>query len=438
MRKVWKIAQREYLAAVKTKGFLIGLVMAPLLMGGSLIAIVTLKDHVDVTDKRVAVLDHTGVLTGALIQAARERNEREVTNATTRKKAKPAYGFEAVEPQPERLEDQRLLLSERVRRGELHGFLEIGAGVIRPSQQTNAARITYHAKNPALDDLRQWLAGPINEQLRQVRLAEAGIDRARIPDLFDRRPIEGMGLLARDTATGGIQQAQRRSEAEAVGVPAGVMMLMWMMVLMGAMPLLNAVMEEKNQRIAEIMLGAARPFELMLGKVLAGLGVSLTGSVIYLAVAVFALGNLGLAGYLPYHILPWFFVYLVLNIFMLGAVFAAAGSLCTDAKDVQNMTLPAMLPSLIPMFIWLPVVQQPLSTFATATSLFPPFTPILMLLRQCTPETIPAWQPWVGLAGVIATATLCVWVGGRVFRLGMLWQGRPPKLAQLVRLAVRG
>ena len=52
MRKVWKIAQREYLASVKTKGFFIGLVMAPLLMGGSLIAIVTLKDHVDVTDKR--------------------------------------------------------------------------------------------------------------------------------------------------------------------------------------------------------------------------------------------------------------------------------------------------------------------------------------------------------------------------------------------------
>ena len=221
-------------------------------------------------------------------------------------------------------------------------------------------------------------------------------------------------------------------------MPAAVMMLMWMMVLMGAMPLLNAVMEEKNQRIAEIMLGAARPFELMMGKVLAGLGVSLTGSAIYLVVAMFALGNLGIAGYVPYHILPWFFAYLVLNIFMLGAIFAAAGSLCTDAKDVQNMTLPAMLPSLIPMFIWMPVVQQPLSTFATATSLFPLFTPILMLLRQCTPEAIPAWQPWVGLAGVIATAILCVWIGGRVFRLGMLWQGRPPKLGQLIRLAVRG
>jgi len=90
------------------------------------------------------------------------------------------------------------------------------------------------------------------------------------------------------------------------------------------------------------------------------------------------------------------------------------------------------------MFVWLPVVQHPLSTFATVTSLIPLFTPVLMPLRMATLENIPWWQPWIGLLGVIAAALASVWIGSRIFRIGVLSQGKIPNFVELVRWVRRG
>jgi len=75
---------------------------------------------------------------------------------------------------------------------------------------------------------------------------------------------------------------------------------------------------------------------------------------------------------------------------------------------------------------------------ATALSLFPPFTPILMLMRQAMPAGIPAWQPWVGLVGVLAFATGTVWAASRIFRVAILMQGKPPQLGLMIRWALKG
>ena len=71
-------------------------------------------------------------------------------------------------------------------------------------------------------------------------------------------------------------------------------------------------------------------------------------------------------------------------------------------------------------------------------SLVPPFTPILMLLRQANSAGVPAWQPWVGLAGVLAFATAMVWAASRIFRVAILMQGKPPRLAEMARWAMKG
>jgi ABC-2 type transport system permease protein len=136
--------------------------------------------------------------------------------------------------------------------------------------------------------------------------------------------------------------------------------------------------------------------------------------------------------------LPWFLVYQVAAIFLSGALFLAIGAACNDFKDAQSLMLPVWMTVLAPMFVWFVVVKDPRSSFATWVSLIPPCTPMLMLLRQATPMGVPAWQPWVGLIGVAAFTTGCVWVAGRVFRVGMLMQGKTPKMSDLVRWAVRG
>lgn len=437
MRKILRVARREYKATVRTKGFIVGLVLAPILMGGSAIAFALLKDRVDTTDKRVAVVDRSHLVAEALVQAAEERNQRVVHDEETGKKLRPAYLLELVEPDAEGVEAQRLALSDRVRRGELHAFAEIGEGILHPGRSPQTARIAYHARNPALDEVREWIDNPINAELRRLRLAEAGVDASEIEDLFHWTFAEGLGLVSADPETGGVTSAERRGEAEAILVPLILPLLLFIMLLMGAVPLLGAVTEEKSQRIAEVMLGSIKPFEFMMGKLLGGVCVSLTAATVYVVLGVLLIRHMELGAFVPYHALPWFFAWVITAIFMYGAVFAALGSACNDASEVQAVTLPAMMPVIVPMFVQMPVVMHPESAFATSLSLFPLFTPMLMLIRQCTPGGVPLWQPSVGLLGVLVFTLLFVWAGSRVFRVGILMQGTPPRLGNILRWVMR-
>jgi ABC-2 type transport system permease protein len=437
MRKTLLLAKREYKAAVHTKGFIVGLVLAPILMGGGFIALALMKDHMDTTDKRIAVVDRSGIIAQAIVEAADARNTAEVYDETG-KKVKPAYVIEVIEADRENPARQRLRLSDGVRRAGLHAFVEIGPGVLHPQEGSDGARIAYYSKNAAMDDVRGWLQWPINNRLRRMRLAEAGVEESQVSDLFTWISVEGLGLVSLDAETGQVKDAERSSEAAAFGIPVAMLMLMFLMTFMGAVPLLNAVMEEKTQRIAEVVLGSVTPFQFMVGKIMGGLGVSLTAASVYVVGGVLALQRMDLARFIPYDILPWFFAFMLLNIVMLGAVFAALGSACNDAKEAQSMTMPAMLPVMIPLFLLTPLIREPQSSFATVMSFIPPFTPMVMLLRQSTPVGVPAWQPWVAACGVVCFAVLAIWAGGRIFRVGILMQGKPPRIQDLLRWAIRG
>ena len=438
MRKILRLAKREYLESVKTKGFIIMLIMMPLVMGGSGIAMVLFKGQVDTKDKRVAVLDHSRGLAKMLQRAVEERNSAAVFDPKTGKKVQAAYVLEIIEPDEGNLQGQRLALSNRVRRGDLKAFLEIGPAVLHPRGDPSAYRITYHAENSAVDNIRFWLNNTINNDLRKLRLTEAGIDPARTDEILAWLQVEPLGLLSADEATGEVREARKSSEAEAVLVPLVLFFLMFMMVMMGAIPLLSSTQEEKTQRIAEVLLGCLKPHEFMAGKVLGGLAVSLTGATVYVTGGIILLKVAGLAAFVPLRVIPWFFAYLVLEIVIVGSYLTALGSACNDPKDAQNLMFPAMIPVFLSVFLAMPTLQEPTSAFATGLSLFPLFTPMLMLLRKAAPIGVPAWQPWVGLVGVMLATLFSIWTGGRIFRVAILIQGGPPKLSKILRWAIRG
>jgi ABC-2 type transport system permease protein len=123
---------------------------------------------------------------------------------------------------------------------------------------------------------------------------------------------------------------------------------------------------------------------------------------------------------------------------MLCAFAAALGACCSTPQDAQNLAIVLLMPCLIPMFMLVTVLRQPNGALATVMSLIPPFTPILMLLRQAMPMGVPAWQPWVGLVGVLVFAAATVWAASRIFRVAILMQGKPPRLAEVVRWAMKG
>ena len=111
---------------------------------------------------------------------------------------------------------------------------------------------------------------------------------------------------------------------------------------------------------------------------------------------------------------------------------AALGSACNDSKDVQAIQFPAILPIIIPMLVMMPIILNPSSNFAIGMSLVPLWTPMLMVLRQATSVTIPSWQLYVGLLGVLLFTAFSVWAGAKIFRSAIITQGKKPKFITLL------
>lgn len=447
LHKILTIARRDYVATVRTKAFLFGLVIAPLLFGGGSIAMSFFKGKPNLKDRRIAVLDHTGVVSGPLIHAATEKNLRDAFDKKTHVQIAPRYVFEAVAPSGDSRE-QLLALSDRVRTKDLTAFLDIGKDVLKaappdpadkPDDKTNPdTSVSYYANAGGIDELRGWLNGPISDGVRLARLARLGVDVAGNPGLIASVPIEGLSLVERDPKTGAIREARKRNELEGFFVPFGVAMILAMIVMVGSAPMLQNVTQDKSQRIIETLLGAATPFELMTGKVLGSVGVSVTSSLLYVIAGVLAVNAMGIAGILPLTIIPWFYAFLLADVIMLCSFAAALGACCSTPQDAQNLAIVLLMPCLIPMFMLVTVLREPGSMFATAMSLIPPFTPVLMLLRQSIAGGVPAWQPWVGLVGVLIFAAATVWAASRIFRVAILMQGKPPQLSQMLRWALKG
>jgi ABC-2 type transport system permease protein len=201
---------------------------------------------------------------------------------------------------------------------------------------------------------------------------------------------------------------------------------------------MQGVVEEKMQRIAEVLLGSVEPFDLMMGKLLGLVGVSVTLAVVYLSGGYWALNHYGYGDLISIEVLAWFIAFLTLGVLMYGSLFIAVGSACTDLRETQAMLWPVMLLAMVPMFVWTNVVREPNSTFSMVASFMPNATPMLMLVRVAVPPGVSWWQPVVGMVGVLAATLACVYTAGRIFRVGLLLQGKAATPRELLRWVLQG
>ena len=425
LRRILLIAKRDYIATVLTKTFLMGLLIAPLLFVGSFLGSGGLKILQKNEARHVAIIDHTDANAAANIIAATEskRPSTEIDNPFLSR-----YKFTNVPTDDQNPTAQQLALSDRVRSGELFGFLDID----------KLGKTTLHTNSGSTGPTQVLLAGLINTGLQRTRLAKLGISPEQAKELLRPVALETRGLASKNPATGKIEVGKKRNPLENLAVPLALVTLMMMIVLMGSATMLTAVAEDKTQRVFEMMLASTSSFEIIMGKVIASVGCSLTGSVVYIVSAIFTLQSMAMIGIAPFELLPWFFIYLICEVTMLSAFGAALGSACSNPRDAQQLNVLIILPIIIPMMFFITIMEQPNSMFATVMSLFPPFTPIIMMMRQAMPGGVPAWQPWVALAGMLIWTLLTAWTASRIFRVGLLMQGKPPKIADLVRWAVRG
>ena len=145
----------------------------------------------------------------------------------------------------------------------------------------------------------------------------------------------------------------------------------------------------------------------------------------------------GYSDNIPFHILPWFLVYQTLAVLMFSSLFMAIGASVSQLREAQSLLLPVWMVMLLPMMIWFNVVREPNSTLATVLSFFPPSTPLMMTLRLATGAIIPLWQVVLSLIILIGGTCCGVIAASRIYRIGILWQGKTPKLSEMLSWLIR-
>lgn len=449
MRKVWVIARREYRAAVRTKGFIVSMVLMPALMVGSVGIQVLFKNLDADKEKKFAVIDRTGgQLAAALQTAAGFYNEYRTVDPETKARTAPRVALEVIPPgsdSPEAVEGQRYELSQRVERDDLDGVIEIGKNVFAvrgdPYRSKDAvpddAAIRFQAKRPTQRPFMAWAEQAINAAVQAGRFRDKNLDSAEIKAIQEEVPLKYTGLTVR-TAAGKLEDAKEGAQIANFVLPGVLIGMMFMLIMVGATPAMHGVVEEKAQRIAEVLLGSVSPFEMMAGKLLGVVGVSLTTAAVYLGGGYAVAEYYGFAGVLTPGVIASFLLFLVLALLMFGSLFIAVGAAAADVKDSQNLLMPVMLIACLPFFALGPIMQDPSGPIAIVGSWFPTSAPFVLVARQAVPPGVPLGQLVGGVAVVLATTLFCVWAAGRIFRVGLLMQGQGPKFADLARWVMKG
>ncbi|MBT8398053.1 MAG: ABC transporter permease, partial [Gemmatimonadetes bacterium] len=283
------------------------------------------------------------------------------------------------------------------------------------------------------------IRGVLVQSALEARLAETGSE-------IDLNALFGGGSMdirvLEEASTGTTED-----EPAFVGVFIGAMLL-YMVVLMYAAAVMRAALEEKTGRIVEILISSVRPWELMLGKIvgvgsvgLTQLGVWILCGILGLTFGVPALAasrpdlldSETIAQALPSLGLVVLFVLLFLGgYFLYAAVYSAVGAMCSTEEEAQQAQFPVVIFLVAPVILLMPIMENPNTTFAVIMSMIPLFSPVLLYARAGA-ATVPFWQIATSLTLLYLGVWVVAWIAGRIYRVGILMQGKRPTLPELWR-----
>lgn len=417
-RNLFVVAKREYVTRIRSKGFWIATVSIPLLMG-ALMVVPSLIMTTTRAEETIALVDTTGQL-GDEIAAGLER-----FGAIGGEQA--VFDVELVEPRDDR-EALRAELDRRVLEGEISAW----AWITREGLEQN--RIEYHAESVSNFLTQQVLASQVSEIVRARRLADAGFEVETIARLS--RPI---GL-----ETVRISEAGSRAEGGvgAFALAIALFVILYTTILLYGNQVMLGVLEEKSSRVVEILLAAVSPVELLGGKLtgiccvaLTQLGVWLGTAAVLTAPGVVTLAFLPEGFELPTLPLPLLMHvvgYFLLGFFLFATFYAMVGAAFNNQQEAQQFSAIGVIFVVAPWMVFMPVLNDPDSTLAVVTSLFPLFTPLLMVLRMAV-EMPPVWQIALSYLLTLAACAGMVFLAARVYRVGILMYGKKPSPREIWR-----
>lgn len=437
MNKIFLIIKREYLTRVRNKTFILSTILTPLLFVG-LITAVTFISVKNVDKERIAVIDKSGFYKDNLQNAKAITFEFPADVDSTNYKAK---GYTAVLYIPQDSSTKYKLISQKQFGLVAEGNLE-------------------QKINDALEN--QMLKTKYNIDIKQFDEEKKKAGRAVIEQAY----YEG-------------SQVKKGNSGLAYGIGYGSGFLIYITLFIYGSMVMRGVMEEKTNRIAEVIVSSVKPFQLMIGKIVGIGAVGLTQFFIWIiliigisaaASAVFShetlqqvqeanqqlpggnvkMANNAASGFNEFKdtmseanwflIIGCFLFYFLFGYLFYAALFAAVGSTVNeDPQDAQSLMLPITMPIIVSIVIMINAVTNPSGSLATWSSLIPFFSPVVMMGRIPfgVPGTVPYWQLIVSMLLLVAGFLLTTWLSGKIYRTGILLYGKKATWKEMWKWAMR-
>ena len=423
MNKIGLIIQKEYKTRVAKKSFILLTFLAPVLFVGIMALIVWIQTLESSTARHIIVIDHTGMYHDVLVS-----NEN--------------FTFEFVNESPETVRETR------AQKGEFTALL-----VITSDLAENPRAATLYSDRQLGVDIRPFIESVLSRKVEEKKLAAHNIPELREIIQSSRANLEISTI--RWGADG--EQVETSAEiAYLIGMLAGLMI--YMFLLMYGAQVMTGVMQEKTNRIVEVIISSVRPFELMMGKII---GIALVGLTqfamwIGLTFAIMQIGTVLLAGSIDLTAMQelnqmgdvsmaemeaatsnimgmitsfnWLQIGLLFVVYFLGgyllyaSLFAAIGSAVDSEADAQQFTMPVMMPIILAIVAAMYSVRSPDSDLAFWFSIIPFTSPVVMMARL--PFDVPGWEIALSIAVLILSFIGTTWLAGKIYRTGILMYGK--------------
>ena len=413
MKNIILIAKREFFTQVKKKSFIILTLLTPLLIivfGG----VVSLMFQANETQMQISVIDKSGLFKDKLKS---DQNIRYIFSSE---------------------ETEKSLIKALETTEEMNAVMIIPKKEIHELENSIEVLTNKNLSNEA----RKNIAGNISEIIKAEKINALGIGTAQIEDLNKGVNLHVVNIL----------EKEKKQDSFLVGVKSGLSMFLmycvFTFIMMYGIRVMRSVLEEKNNRVVEILISSVKPFELMMGKILGVTGVALVQFgvwVVMIFASVMTLGssNVGMVSgvaevqmvlsalsQINYGLILFVFViYFLLGYLFYSAMYAAIGSAVDNETETQQFTLFAILPMMLGFYGSITIMNNPDGPMSFWLSMIPFTSPIAMLAR--IPFDVPVWELVLSI-GILLISTLgMVFIASKIYRVGILMYGNKVTLKEL-------
>ncbi len=438
MNKVLLILTQEYLKRVRKKSFIILTILVPLLFVGMFALMIFLSVQDDSQERIIAVYDESTVFLGQLEQE----------------------GFTKYHFIPE---EEYNRLKNNLQQSSFYALLYIPSNIY----STNQAQLISEKQLPVeiIEQISQKLSRFLENEKRKKILAETGI-----PDLDERLRASRTSIRI-NTLKVSDKGLARESSSEIAFVASYAMgFIIYFFVFMYGAMVMRSVMEEKKNRIVEVIISSVRPFQLMSGKIIGTALVGLTqvaiwiliGIIFMLATAAFfspeesqQMGQsllesrqmppmvqeagdsqvadiFALVGNLNLPLILFCFVFYFLGgYFMYSSLMGAVGAAVDNDEDSQQMVFPITFPLILSIMLLFPIARNPEGPVAFWGSIIPFTSPVAMLAR--IPYGVPLWELLLSMFLLLLTTFGAIWAAAKIYKTGLLMYGKKVNFAELIK-----